>query len=548
MITRKRRNINDNIIASLSFCLVLLLTKSAGQQVAITVGTGYAAESFQGRLADFGSDQPFAYDLNLVLPPADQPQLCNYPKDAMMATPPATAAGAGATTSLGDSSTNLTNVDSYNGTDTEFQVDVGMQDVAILVSYGECLPSEKAIVAAALQQNATTEYGRVTHLIIYNTDRKNMDNLYTLTAGAADEQKIGVSIFVIFVSTRTGLEMNEMIMQAKQRNQYANPNFLGEGNELWSLPVSFETVPYVYDTYAGEEGEGTTGDSAGYNPMEPVYGDFPPYPDYTSNGGNVDAEDFYWFRLIIFSLLVVSPCFRAVFLWYQGGARIRFRYNEQGRIVGLQYIPPMPYWFTPRADVRHTHQASCMTEEEVMALPEIVYGESDSPAASVDEDATAAVAPELGTDERNKESYTTKGNTTIDNSATIETDTQDNGRLECAVDTSNALTSPTTDEEQPLPPTAQRNPSEMHSTCPICIEDFERGEKLRMLPRCRHIFHTDCILPWLTERQGCCPLCKTEVIEPEGEVDENENGDEEDRRSADYSESDEAAGSRPART
>jgi len=49
------------------------------------------------------------------------------------------------------------------------------------------------------------------------------------------------------------------------------------------------------------------------------------------------------------------------------------------------------------------------------------------------------------------------------------------------------------------------------TTCPICIEDFEPGEKLRMLP-CGHAFHTECILPWLTRRQGCCPLCKKSVL------------------------------------
>merc|ERR1711865_1048188 len=49
------------------------------------------------------------------------------------------------------------------------------------------------------------------------------------------------------------------------------------------------------------------------------------------------------------------------------------------------------------------------------------------------------------------------------------------------------------------------------SMCSICIDDFEEGEKLRLFPNCGHAFHTDCILPWLTQRQGCCPYCKTPV-------------------------------------
>jgi hypothetical protein len=51
------------------------------------------------------------------------------------------------------------------------------------------------------------------------------------------------------------------------------------------------------------------------------------------------------------------------------------------------------------------------------------------------------------------------------------------------------------------------------TTCSICIDDFEEGETLVLLPRCRHSFHRDCLHPWLTERQGCCPLCKTNVLE-----------------------------------
>jgi Ring finger domain len=56
-------------------------------------------------------------------------------------------------------------------------------------------------------------------------------------------------------------------------------------------------------------------------------------------------------------------------------------------------------------------------------------------------------------------------------------------------------------------------PESTCTLCSICIDDFEAGEKLVLLPRCRHSFHRDCIHPWLTERQGCCPLCKTSVLE-----------------------------------
>jgi hypothetical protein len=55
-----------------------------------------------------------------------------------------------------------------------------------------------------------------------------------------------------------------------------------------------------------------------------------------------------------------------------------------------------------------------------------------------------------------------------------------------------------------------------------------------LLPRCGHAFHTECILPWLTERQGCCPCCKALVVcpviagdgEEAKETDENDNENE----------------------
>jgi hypothetical protein len=49
-----------------------------------------------------------------------------------------------------------------------------------------------------------------------------------------------------------------------------------------------------------------------------------------------------------------------------------------------------------------------------------------------------------------------------------------------------------------------------NDTCSICIENYQCKERVRALP-CGHIFHTDCIVPWLSERSSCCPICKEPV-------------------------------------
>ena len=46
------------------------------------------------------------------------------------------------------------------------------------------------------------------------------------------------------------------------------------------------------------------------------------------------------------------------------------------------------------------------------------------------------------------------------------------------------------------------------STCPICLDDFVSGETtIRELP-CNHIFHPECVDPFLRDTSSLCPLCK----------------------------------------
>lgn len=43
--------------------------------------------------------------------------------------------------------------------------------------------------------------------------------------------------------------------------------------------------------------------------------------------------------------------------------------------------------------------------------------------------------------------------------------------------------------------------------CAVCLSRFEDTEILRLLPKCRHAFHMNCIDKWL-ENHSSCPLCR----------------------------------------
>ncbi|KAL8167046.1 hypothetical protein V2J09_008545 [Rumex salicifolius] len=44
--------------------------------------------------------------------------------------------------------------------------------------------------------------------------------------------------------------------------------------------------------------------------------------------------------------------------------------------------------------------------------------------------------------------------------------------------------------------------------CAVCLSEFEDHEILRLLPKCSHVFHPDCVDPWLLS-QATCPVCRT---------------------------------------
>lgn len=69
--------------------------------------------------------------------------------------------------------------------------------------------------------------------------------------------------------------------------------------------------------------------------------------------------------------------------------------------------------------------------------------------------------------------------------------------------------------------TGQLLHSEM-SQCAVCKDDFEEGTQVKQMP-CKHLYHDDCILPWLKSHNSC-PVCRFELPTDDEEYNRRMNG------------------------
>ncbi|KQK06445.1 RING-H2 finger protein ATL43 [Brachypodium distachyon] len=48
------------------------------------------------------------------------------------------------------------------------------------------------------------------------------------------------------------------------------------------------------------------------------------------------------------------------------------------------------------------------------------------------------------------------------------------------------------------------------ATCSVCLGAFQLEETVRLLPVCLHLYHVECIDPWL-DAHSTCPLCRSDT-------------------------------------
>ena len=63
----------------------------------------------------------------------------------------------------------------------------------------------------------------------------------------------------------------------------------------------------------------------------------------------------------------------------------------------------------------------------------------------------------------------------------------------------------------PQPGKIRANKKEAYEapTCTVCVEHIDIGKKGMFMP-CGHIYHPDCLKPWL-ETNNTCPVCRFEL-------------------------------------
>jgi hypothetical protein len=188
-------------------------------------------------------------------------------------------------------------------------------------------------------------------------------------------------------------------------------------------------------------------------------------PTTNSTSTNQEYEEGLLACIIFFLIVICS----ILIMWFKYGGRIAFHRNERGWMIGLRHIPPV---LPPAVSDR-------MTKEQVLSLPEISFRatkiEGFEATRNVDlESLNSRTISKEGRKSKNCEFLRPMGPASI---------------APAVVDTDKILSD-----------------CECNTECAICMENFYQGEMIRLLPKCGHCMHTKCIIPWLTEGRGICPL------------------------------------------
>jgi len=339
--------------------------------------------------------------------------------------------------------------------------------VAILAKRGQCSYETKAKVA----QELTTPKGAVRFVIVYDNVERDGNHLITMMPKDDIDQdgrhkqghELWKGVGLLFVSYESGVDLHEWInTQAHYIKAQGGPRILIDGADNWSLP-----------------------------PMD------------QSAAGMA-------FLLMLFGCV----CSMSLFLNTTfGNGR-----NSNDSIISDHHL----FFLGPDGQMmerpgnrnsnnsRRRGNLRLLTMEEVETLSTREYQQCSllPDGSSSDEDEDGTRSPPSSSLELSKAADTTSCNDEEQANTADDCSRCGSGGGLC----------------EALLPTKKEDPYFDQNTCSICLDEYESGEQIRVLP-CQHTFHSECIFPWLTERSPTCPLCKAmfEAVQYEEEEEDEED-------------------------
>lgn len=172
-------------------------------------------------------------------------------------------------------------------------------------------------------------------------------------------------------------------------------------------------------------------------------------------------------------------------------------------ITGAVRAHRHPERYGPRNVVGRPRQsrAKGLARAMLETIPVVKFGDGDLEAAPKPD---VEMASNEGHGDGPVSEATAKEVAHIDNTPTAQE--SDDNDVSGNVGQPESATAPTTASATtpPVPPTVPPVDNDA-PVCPICTDEFVKGQDVRVLP-CDHKFHPECVDPWLVNVSGTCPL------------------------------------------
>jgi hypothetical protein len=545
----------------LSACVIFLSSAPLASAYLLSYydGRNAASVAYSTVPANFG--RPFPRDsadglaLNIFLPPVDVFwDLCDITNITSGAVSTTTDTGSSPDVDNGTNVTDATdtgtstgatnNIDnstepvrSLRGNDDSFSFDrerygIHRKSIALIIIRGDCTFQQKATNAIALNQ----------HFLNSSTlSRKRSRELELKRGLLLDPEPQPQIDFLIVMNNKFAPNPDSPFNMGKfnESDPYIDISMLSIGfssgdhllMDMWKESLKYDdadkSVRYLDSTaFLPLDSAERTGDEW----LFPVSVDgLPP------RRGSTRAR----FLLVFVFVTLMFPVVRMLMYCCVHYHDLQWRRNERGWIVGFNWtrrnhegnegvwnLAGFQMGVVRGRPVTHT-----LTKEQVCALPTIQFGVDDlkDVIRKYRGDVVENDECTTGAEDEDEEGTSTSTNLEVKPPAAAEVSTVDENNASTDIlsnegdarvhteDTANDAEGATNDKKDA--PVEKKDNAFVQAafdscvSCSICICEFEHGEEIRLLPECGHAFHTECILPWLTEKKNLCPLCQQKVNE-----------------------------------